>query len=434
MTNSSYLINKLNSRNARVGVVGLGYVGLPLLLEFRDAGFEVVGVDIDPQAIATLSAGESRYAHIPNERLKIRQDMMTFSTDFGVLSACEAIIICVPTPLSANLEPDLSFIRNSLESMKPHLRAGQAISLESTSYPGTTNEIVVPVIESAGFTVGESMFVGFSPEREDPGSKFALKSIPKVVSGVTPACLEVMTALYEGVVERVVPVSTPRVAEMTKLLENIYRAVNIGLVNELKILSDRMGIDVHEVIQAASTKPFGFTPFYPGPGIGGHCIPVDPFYLTWKAREFGLHTRFIELAGEINRGMPQWVMQKVTEALNERGLPVKHARVLVLGLAYKKNVADTRESPSVEIMELLRARGAVVDYADPHVPAFPHMRKHQFDLTSVPVTETTIPWYDAIIVATDHDTFDYELIQRHASLIIDTRGRYRSGEKNVVVA
>jgi len=330
----------------------------------------------------------------------------------------------VPTPLNAYREPDLSFVIATMDAITPHLRAGQVVSLESTTYPGTTEEEIVSRIEAAGHAVGRDVLVVYSPEREDPGnSAFTTATIPKVLGGHTPACLG--RALYGGAIDRIVAVSSTRAAEMTKLLENIQRAVNIGLVNEMKIVADRMGLDIFEVIDAAATKPFGFTPYYPGPGLGGHCIPVDPFYLTWKAREYGLHTRFIELAGEINQGMPEFVMAKLASALNGVRKPVNGSRVMVLGIAYKRNVDDMRESPSVEIMEKLAAAGADLAYHDPHVPEFPPMRRHRFDLASTPLTAATLGETDAVIIATDHARVDYDLVRRHAPVIIDTRGVYR---------
>jgi UDP-N-acetyl-D-glucosamine dehydrogenase len=341
----------------------------------------------------------------------------------------------VPTPLNRYREPDLSFVIGTIETLVPHLRAGQIVSLESTSYPGTTEEELKPRIESRGLTVGRDVFLVFSPEREDPGnSDFETRTIPKICGGTTPECLEVGVALYSAAIDRVVPVSSTRAAEMTKLLENIHRAVNIGLVNEMKIIADRMGIDIHEVIRAAATKPFGFVPYYPGPGLGGHCIPIDPFYLTWKARAYGLNTRFIELAGEINRTMPDWVIGKVVEALNERGKALKGSRCLVLGVAYKKNVDDMRESPAVELMELLVRRGATVHYSDPHVPVFPKMREHSFALKSVALTADAVAAYDLVLLATDHDAFDYALVGKHARLIVDTRGVYLQPAPNLVRA
>lgn len=430
------LIAKLNRRTAVVGIVGLGYVGLPLSLRFAEVGYKVMGMDIALGKVERLMRGESYIHHIPSTAVAAaRSRRFEASTDYSRAKECDALIICVPTPLTRHREPDLQFVIGTIEALLPHLRAGQIVSLESTTYPGTTEEELKPRIESRGFEVGAEVFLAFSPEREDPGNpKYVTRAIPKVCGGSTAACLDVALALYEQVVDDAVPVSSTRVAEMTKLLENIHRAVNIGLVNEMKIVCDRMGIDIHEVIRAAATKPFGFVPYWPGPGLGGHCIPIDPYYLTWKAREFGVHTRFIELAGEVNRHMPEWVVDKLAAALNERRKPVKGSRCLVLGIAYKKNVDDMRESPAVEMMELLVRRGAVVEYCDPHVPVFPKMREHHFDLESVELTPERIASYDAVLVATNHDAFDYRVIQNHAQLLVDTRGVYQKGGSNIVKA
>jgi UDP-N-acetyl-D-glucosamine dehydrogenase len=430
------LLQKLKDKSARIGIVGLGYVGLPLALRFSDAGFAVSGLDIDPDKVKALNAGRSYIAQIPAERIaKAVKAKFQASADFAHAADCDALIICVPTPLGKHHEPDVSFIVDTMAALKPHLRKGQAVSLESTTYPGTTEELVLPVMQAAGLTAGVDGFVVYSPEREDPGNKsFHTQTIPKVVSGFTPACREVAVALYSGVIDKLVPVSSLRTAEMTKLLENIHRAINIGLVNEMKIVADRMDIDIHEVIDAAATKPFGFVPYYPGPGLGGHCIPIDPFYLTWKALEYGVDTRFIRLAGEVNSRMPEWVIEKTVAALNQHGKALKGSRVLVLGIAYKKNVDDTRESPAVEIMELLRERGAEVAYSDPFVPKFPKMREHRFDLASVALTAESVGQYDAVLLATDHDGFDYALIGAKAKLLVDTRGRFRKPQDNLVKA
>ena len=430
------LLERFTNRTARVGVIGLGYVGLPLALRFSEAGFRVIGFDIDQAKADAINSGRSYFLHIPDAAVAAaRARCFEATTQVSRAAEADALIICVPTPLTASREPDLSFVINTVESILPYLRAGQLISLESTTYPGTTEEELKPRIEQLGFKVGEDIFLCFSPEREDPGNPhFTTRNIPKICGGATSACLEAGVALYSQAVDKVVPVSSTRAAEMTKLLENIHRSVNIGLVNEMKIIADRMDIDILEVIRAAATKPFGFVPYYPGPGLGGHCIPIDPFYLTWKARQYGLHTRFIELAGEINSAMPHWVIGKVVDALNERRKPLNGSRVLVLGIAYKKNVDDMRESPAVELMSLLAARGARVEYSDPHVPVFPRMRKYRFELESVPVSSETLSQYDAVLIATNHDAFDYDMIREHAQLVVDTRGVYRESAPNIVRA
>jgi UDP-N-acetyl-D-glucosamine dehydrogenase len=429
-------LTKLRNGRGVVGVLGLGYVGLPLALRFAEAGLKVIGFDIDARKIAKLRAGRSYINYLPDRIIREgRARGFEATSDFARAREADALIICVPTPLNRTREPDLSFVINTAEAVAPYLRRGQLLSLESTTWPGTTEEVIQPIVEKRGFTIGRDLFLVFSPERQDPGNaKFDTRNIPKVVGGVTPACLQVGSALYARAVDRVVPVSSTRVAEMAKLLENIHRAVNIGLVNELKIVCDKMGIDLFEVIDAAATKPFGFVPYYPGPGLGGHCIPIDPFYLTWKAREFGVHTRFIELAGEINHRMPEWVVQKLTAALNARDTAVRGARILILGIAYKKNVDDMRESPSVELMEQLMRLGARVDYSDPHIAAFPHLRRGHFNLKSVKLTPSSLRRYDAVLLATHHDAFDYALIAKHSKLIVDTRGVYRKPRRNVVKA
>ncbi|HXV12378.1 MAG TPA: nucleotide sugar dehydrogenase [Burkholderiales bacterium] len=430
------LIEKLNSRSAVVAIVGMGYVGLPLMIRFSDVGYRVIGIDVDLAKVERLNRGESYIEHIKAAAVSAaRKSGFAATTDFARTREADAIIICVPTPLTRYREPDLQYVIGTIDSLVPHLRSGQIVSLESTTYPGTTEEELRPRIESTGLSVGEDAFLVFSPEREDPGNAVHVtKTIPKICGGMTARCLEAGKALYGQVVDRVIAVSSTRTAEMTKLLENIHRAVNIGLVNEMKIVADRMGIDIHEVIRAAATKPFGFVPYYPGPGLGGHCIPIDPFYLTWKAREYGVDTRFIELAGEVNRNMPEWVVGKMTDALNRRGKPVRGSKVLVLGIAYKKNVDDMRESPAVVIMELLRAKGADIAYSDPHVPVFPRMREHRFDLKSVALDAGALAGFDCIVLATNHDAFDYAHIRRHAKLIVDTRGVYLEPAENVVKA
>jgi len=421
------LEKKIQDRSATVGILGLGYVGIPLALSISRCGLPVIGFDIAQNRVDELNGAKSPIKHIADSEIaQIREAGFVATSDFSRAAECDALIICVPTPLNEYREPDLSFVEATMASIAPYLRKGQLVSLESTTWPGTTDEVLRPYVERADLTPGEDVFLVYSPEREDPGNAhFTTATIPKVVGGLTPACLEAGKALYGAFIDTVVPVSSTAASEMVKLLENIHRAVNIGLVNEMKVVADEMGLDIFEVIDAAKTKPFGFTAYYPGPGIGGHCIPIDPFYLTWKAREFGLHTRFIELAGEINAGMPKYVVDKVVRALNQRGKPLKGAKVLVLGIAYKRNVDDMRESPSVFVMELLRDWGAQISYSDPHVPVFPPMREHAFDLSSVDLTPEAIAEHDVVILLTDHDAFDYEMVRRHATLLVDTRGKFR---------
>ena len=430
------LIDALRDKKAVIGIVGLGYVGLPLVLRYAEVGYKVIGFDIDRTKIDALSQGRSYIEHIPESAVQAANARgLEATTDFERASEVDALILCVPTPLNKCREPDLSFVLDTTNALVPYLRPGQVMSLESTTYPGTTDEELLPRVESGGLKVGEDIFLIFSPEREDPGNPlFTTRTIQKVCGGHTAACLEVGLALYGQVIDKVVAVSSTRAAELTKLLENIHRAVNIGLVNEMKIIADRMGIDIHEVIRAAATKPFGFVPYYPGPGLGGHCIPIDPFYLTWKAREYGVHTRFIELAGEVNSSMPDYVIGKVTSALNTARKAINGSRVLVLGIAYKKNVDDTRESPAVMLMEKLRALGAEVSYSDPHVPIFPKMREHHFDLASVELSRDVLASYDCVLLATDHDRFDYELIKAASRLIVDSRGRYLAPDEHIVKA
>lgn len=432
----SELVQKLRDKTATIGIFGLGYVGLPLMLRFSEVGYKVIGFDIDQSKVDALAQGRSYVEHISPAAIQLAvQRGFEGTTDFARAAEVDALILCVPTPLNKYREPDLSFVIGTTESVLPYLRPGQVLSLESTTYPGTTEEELLPRVESRGLKVGKDFFLLFSPEREDVGNpNFSTRTIPKVCGGHTPACLEVGLALYGQVIDRVVPVSSTRTAELTKLLENIHRAVNIGLVNEMKIVADKMGIDIHEVIRAAATKPFGFVPYYPGPGLGGHCIPIDPFYLTWKAREYGVHTRFIELAGEVNSSMPDYVVAKVSAALNRARKSVNGSRVLVLGIAYKKNVDDVRESPSVIVMEKLRDLGALVSYSDPHIPVFPKMRDHHFDLSSVPLSQQSLAGFDCVVLTTDHDRFDFELIKSSASLIVDTRGRYLEPAPHIVKA
>ncbi|MFW5655581.1 MAG: nucleotide sugar dehydrogenase [Roseicyclus sp.] len=420
-------VDRVNDRCAVVGIIGLGYVGIPLALTVSATGMRVVGFDIDRRRNEELNAGMSSITHIPSAAIAtMLEEGFVATDDFSRIAECDAIIICVPTPLNAYREPDLTFVTGTMDTISPHLRKGQLVSLESTTWPGTSREVLLPYLEARGLVAGEDVYLVYSPEREDPGNaRFGTKTIPKVVGGHTPACLRAGEALYATFIDRVVPVSSTAAAEMVKLLENIHRAVNIGLVNEMKILADRMGLDIFEIVDAAATKPFGFTPYYPGPGIGGHCIPIDPFYLTWKAREFGLHTRFIELAGEINASMPQYVVDKTVRALSDRGKSLSGARVLVLGVAYKRDIEDVRESPSIFVMELLRDWGAEVQYCDPFVPVFPKMRQHSFDLRSQDLSPETLASYDAVLVLTDHTAFDFDMIREHAPLLVDTRGIYR---------
>ncbi|WP_283176222.1 nucleotide sugar dehydrogenase [Gemmobacter sp. 24YEA27] len=421
------LVDSIANHRAKIGILGLGYVGIPLAQRINEVGFPVLGLDVSAERIEQLNSGQSPIKHIPHQAIAaMRNSGFEATGDFSRAAECDALIICVPTPLNKFREPDLSFVTATMDSIAPYLRAGQLLSLESTTWPGTTDEVLLPYVTDAGLTPGRDFFLVYSPEREDPGNpNFHTRTIPKVVGGHTQACLDVGSVLYSAFIDRVVPVSSTRAAEMVKLLENIHRSVNIGLANEMKIVAERMGLDIFEVVDAAATKPFGFTPFYPGPGIGGHCIPIDPFYLTWKAREYGLHTRFIELAGEINAAMPDYVISRLVSALNARQKSLAGAKVLALGIAYKRDVDDMRESPSVFVMERLREWGALVDYSDSNVPVFPRMREHQFDLKSVSLSPEVIASYDAVVLLTDHSDFDYEMIRDNARLLIDTRGKYR---------
>jgi len=414
----------IDRRTARVGIIGMGYVGLPLMRTFCAAGFSCLGFDIDKDKVEKLTAGRSYIKHIPSTLIKrvVAEGRFQASADPKSLRECNAILICVPTPLTKMREPDMSFVENTAHLIADHLQRGQLIVLESTTYPGTTRELLKPILEIGGLRVGTDFFLAYSPEREDPGrTDHTTETIPKVVGGYEPRSLKIAAALYGAAVRRAVPVSSCEVAEAAKILENVYRSVNIALINELKLLFDRMGIDVWEVVKAASTKPFGFQTFYPGPGLGGHCIPIDPFYLTWKARQYGMRTRFIELAGEINTAMPKHIINRLAEALNEKKESIRGAKVLVLGLAYKKDVDDIRESPSIELIELLLARGASVDYNDPHVPRTPKQREHNLGMTSKKLTAAVLRSYDCVLIATDHTAYDYDWIVRHAKLVVDTR-------------
>lgn len=415
----------IQDKTARVGVIGLGYVGLPLIQAFVKAGFRTLGFDIDQAKVDALRAGRSYIQHVPSQTVRgwIDQGRFEPTADMTRLAEADAILICVPTPLTDSRDPDLSYIRNTAQQIAAALRPGQLVVLESTTYPTTTRDVVLPILQARGLQAGRDFFLAFSPEREDPGNpKFSAAVIPKVVGGYDEQSLKLAAALYAQAIVQVVPVSSMEVAEACKILENTYRAVNIALVNELKLLFERMGIDVWEVIDAAKTKPFGFQAFYPGPGLGGHCIPIDPFYLTWIARKFGMATRFIELAGEINTHMPLYVVNRVAEALNDLGKPVRGSKVCVLGVAYKKDVDDPRESPSFELIDLLRARGAELSYHDPFVPKLPRVRHHEVpDLASSPLTAEFLASQDCVLIATDHSNVDYGLVVQHSRLVVDTR-------------
>jgi len=426
------LLKKVRCKEAKIGIIGLGYVGLPLAIEFCSSGFSTYGFDLDEAKINSLRKGDSYIKHIPSNKIVAISKRFFPTNDFTQLAVADCLIICVPTPLTKHREPDMRYVFGTARSIAQHLRKGQLVSLESTTYPGTTSKDIREILEATGLKAGKDFFLAYSPEREDPSNEhFSTSTIPKLVGGYSKDCLEVANAVYASVVKKTVPVSSTDVAEAAKLLENIYRSVNIALVNELKMLFDRMGINIWEVIGAAATKPFGFQAFYPGPGLGGHCIPIDPFYLTWKAREYNFSTRFIELAGEINTMMPEYVVQKVIEALNAKGTSVLGARVLVLGVAYKKNVDDLRESPSLRLMELLVAKGVHVDYSDPYFTYLPPMRKYRFSQESVPLTPQNLQSYDCVLLATDHDLFDYTKIKEFSRLIVDTRGRYPCEDKVV---
>jgi UDP-N-acetyl-D-glucosamine dehydrogenase len=432
-----------SQKRATIAIVGLGYVGMPLALAASRAGFCVIGFDIDPDKVKAINAGESYIKHIPSAEIAaaVKDKRLRATTTFADLKLAHAIVICVPTPLTAHREPDLSYVIGTAKAIAPHLQQGQLIVLESTTWPGTTVEVVKPILETHGLKSGENFYLAFSPEREDPGNQdFSTQSIPKVVGGDDHIALALARAMYGAIVSRTIPVSSTKVAEAVKLTENIFRAVNVALVNELKMVYDAMGIDVWEVIEAAKSKPFGFMPFYPGPGLGGHCIPIDPFYLTWKAREYEITTRFIELAGQINTAMPRYVIDKLTTTLNERsGQALRGAKVLVMGIAYKKNVEDVRESPSFKLIELLEHRGAKTDFYDPHVERIPTTREH-FKLAgraSIKWDQSSLGNYDVVLIATDHDDVDYQALAKTAKLIVDTRnacGRAGVRGDNIVKA
>jgi UDP-N-acetyl-D-glucosamine dehydrogenase len=418
------LASRIEARTARVAVLGLGYVGLPLAETFAWGGYPVIGFDIDSNKIAKLRRGESYIGHICPERVAELAGSGRFeaTSEPARLHTADALVICVPTPLGEARQPDLSYIVRTGEAIAPHLKPGQIVVLESTTYPGTTEDVLRPILERGGLKAGRDFFLAYSPEREDPGNRdFATRNIPKVVGGLDADSLRLALGLYRPIVDGVIPVSSIRVAEACKILENTYRAVNIALVNELKTVFTAMGIDVWEVIDAAKTKPFGFQAFYPGPGLGGHCIPIDPFYLTWVARQHGLNTRFIELAGEVNTAMPHYVVDRLAGALNDEGKAIRNARILILGVAYKRDVDDPRESPAFEIMEMLLARGAHVSYNDPHIPTLPRMRQHHLEMPSTPLTPETLGEQDCVLVITDHSRYDYEFIVQNSRLVVDTR-------------
>jgi UDP-N-acetyl-D-glucosamine dehydrogenase len=434
------LLRKIESKKALIGVVGLGYVGLPLVREFTRGGMKVLGFDVDRKKVKALMAGRSYIEHIPSRVIKqmLKGELFEATTDFRRMKSPDCILICVPTPLSKMREPDMTYVEATARSITRTLRKGQLVILESTTYPGTCREVMLPILQESGLKIGRDFFLAFSPEREDPGrTDYSTKTIPKVVGGYDKPSRQAAVACYETALDTVVPVSSCEAAEASKILENTYRCVNIALVNELKILFEKMGINVWEVIDAAATKPFGFTPFYPGPGLGGHCIPIDPFYLSWKARQYDMSTRFIELAGEINISMPEWVINKLAHALNDRKKPIRGSKVLVLGLAYKRDVDDMRESPSLELIELLKERGAKVDYNDPHIPKAPRTREHDLRMSSRKLTAKMLAGYDAVLISTDHTSYDYQFIVDHAQLVIDTRNATKSvrrGQRKVVKA
>jgi len=431
---ASKLRKLIQNKKAKIGIIGLGYVGLPLAIRFAEAGFSVTGFDIDKEKVERLNKGESYIKHISSSLITRLQNCLIATTNMDRLREMDVILICVPTPLTNKREPDMQYVERTSREIARNMRGGQLISLESTTYPGTTRKLLLPLFESNGLRVGKDFYLIYSPEREDPGNKiYNMKNIPKVVGGITKNCLKMGICLYSSIVEKTIPVSSPEVAEATKLLENIYRSVNIALVNELKILFDRMGIDIWEVIEAAKTKPFGFQPFYPGPGLGGHCIPIDPFYLSWAAKEYGLNTKFIELAGEINTSMPYFVLQKTIDALNERRKALKGSKILILGVAYKKDVDDDRESPAYAIMDLLIKRGARIFYNDPYIPKLKKSRKYDFGLTSKPLTEKFLKEMDLIIIVTDHSSYDYQWILENANLVIDTRNAINSPNKGKII-
>lgn len=434
----STLHEKIDDKSAVIGIIGLGYVGLPLMRSFHDAGFAVLGFDVDPKKIEMLLAGENYLMHLGEALVSemVAAGRFDVTADFARLDEADAVLICVPTPLGKHLEPDLSYVEESTDEVAKRLRAGQLVVLESTTYPGTTRQVMQPRLEASGLVCGTDYYLAYSPEREDPGRKdFSTQTIPKLVGGIDPASGDVAHALYAAALTSAIRVSTAEVAESAKLLENIYRSVNIAMINEMKVLLTAMDIDVWEVVDAAATKPFGFQAFYPGPGLGGHCIPIDPFYLSWKAREVGQTTRFIELAGEVNHSMPDYVIDRTTRALNQHGKPVHGSKILVLGLAYKPDVDDVRESPSFEIIERLQELGADVVYNDPHVAQTHRMRRFDLEMKSVEYTSESLKTYDCVVISTHHAAYDWQQVADHAPLIVDTRGALRevSGPRDHIV-
>ncbi len=428
------LLKKIKNKSVKIGLVGLGYAGLPIALRFAQSGCKVLGIDIDQDKVSILNNKKSPFIHISDDEIKEAISKgFSATSDFSMSRECDVIILCLPTPLDEHNHPDLSFIKNTMLNLKNFFRKGQVLILESTTYPGTTEEILKPYIDELNFELGKDFFLGYSPEREDPGNlKYTTKSIPKVCSGFSIDCLDLIEKIYLLAVDEVVRVSSPATAEMTKLLENIYRSVNIGLVNEMKVISSEMNIDIHEVIDAASTKPFGFTPFYPGPGLGGHCIPVDPFYLSWKAKQVGLESRFIELSGQINQNMPEWIFSKIKKFYVSNNKNFKNLKFLVLGLSYKRNIDDMRESPSLRLLDVIKKAGFEINYSDPFFKNLPKTRKFNFKLRSVDITPSNLKKFDVVVLSTDHDSFDYKMIKEFSNLIVDTRGVYRESSNNIL--
>ncbi len=436
MKNKKNIINRINNKSAVIGIMGLGYVGMPLALNFINSGFKVIGFDIDSKKIEKIKKKKSYIWSISSKNIDnaISQGFEV-TADFSKIKNTDIIIVCVPTPLTKYSQPELKYLIKSIESIKTYLKKGQLLSIESTTYPGTTEEEVIPILLRQGFVIGKDIFVCYSPEREDPGNEsYSTRTIPKIVGGYSKECLEVALCIYSKAIKKVIPVSSLRVAEMTKLHENIYRLINIGLVNEMKIICDKMKIDIHEVIQAAKTKPFGFTPYYPGPGVGGHCIPIDPNYLTWKAKQFSIETRFINLAQAINKEMSYWILDKLLEELNYRGKILNNLKVLFIGIAYKKNVDDVRESPSIKLINLFSENKAIINFHDPYIKYFKFDFLNKKFHKSINLGPKKISNYDLVVIATDHDSIDYNLIYDHAKLILDTRGRYSGSDKKIINA